>query len=901
MRTNLTCSKTIWSLSVLMLTLVASNAAAEYRGSRPLPDFGDKFRYGTFETEGNFVHNVGELQVNITNWGLIGSQPSRNARWSDAPSAMWPAGSGVDYLWSAGVWIGAIQNGVPTVSTGQFEVEILPNPDDPLETIWVTAQGQVNAARYPDTAFDDDGDGLENEDPLDGLDNDGDGAFDEDFAGIGNQHFRCTMRDNTALSQEFFPDHDPLDIEVVQETFQWENDSVDDFMGLQFQVRNIGIGDIQEIFLGFFADPDVGPRSGTAIAEDDLPFFVEEAVRAADGSLVPISIAIAYDADGDGGATSGFFGIMFLNHDTDVQGILAPPFVRIRSFQNFAGNQPFDRGGDPTNDAERYDVLSREEIDNVPPLGEEGKANDIRLLLANGPFPVLKPSETLTFQAAMVAGEGLDGLKRNAAEAALTFYGAYFDRDVNPDSGTKGRETQVCIEGAIVPTDPLFESFQDCVDSLDLMGANPPAPISPVDLDENGCIYVNADCPFEERRGTVDCTLDGTGVEASVLAGCTGVEGKEYFVPWLVGLAPDPPHMRLWQTDNRVHVFWNNISQLVPDVRLQKVDFESYRVWRADGWERPFGSSITNGPESRLWRLVAEFDVVDFFEDRRELGGGAGTAVQELPLGANTGLDVIAYTPAVFRDGSPESVEFAELEALVQQIVAENSSFFSPSIDPSKFLRYRGEDGAITPFGEQYPTLRDWECCYAQLDTLYAREVGIEFFEYIDKDVHNGIFYFYSVTATDFNSDPSGDELLPIGPGLVGDPQSNFEFAIPRPRAQTIAERDQLGHNIYVVPNPATRDALQDFSQLNPNGEDPTGVRVMFSNLPATQNTVRIFTLSGDLVETLEHDGTSGDGSLFWNLISRNGQEIVSGIYMYSVESSDTAFKRVIGRFVVVR
>ena len=42
-------------------------------------------------------------------------------------------------------------------------------------------------------------------------------------------------------------------------------------------------------------------------------------------------------------------------------------------------------------------------------------------------------------------------------------------------------------------------------------------------------------------------------------------------------------------------------------------------------------------------------------------------------------------------------------------------------------------------------------------------------------------------------------------------------------------------------------------------------------------------------------------GSAFWNLVSRNGQEVVSGIYLYSVESSDSAFDRVVGRFVVVR
>jgi hypothetical protein len=104
-----------------------------------------------------------------------------------------------------------------------------------------------------------------------------------------------------------------------------------------------------------------------------------------------------------------------------------------------------------------------------------------------------------------------------------------------------------------------------------------------------------------------------------------------------------------------------------------------------------------------------------------------------------------------------------------------------------------------------------------------------------------------------------------------------------------------------VVPNPATRESLSEFSQLFPNADDPTGVRVEFRNLPRSKNTVKIFTLSGDLVVEIPHDGREGDGSVSWNLVSRNGQEIVSGIYLYSVESDDDKFNRVVGKFTVIR
>jgi hypothetical protein len=37
-------------------------------------------------------------------------------------------------------------------------------------------------------------------------------------------------------------------------------------------------------------------------------------------------------------------------------------------------------------------------------------------------------------------------------------------------------------------------------------------------------------------------------------------------------------------------------------------------------------------------------------------------------------------------------------------------------------------------------------------------------------------------------------------------------------------------------------------------------------------------------VQTLTHDGSGGDGQHAWDLISRNGQDIESGVYLFTVE-----------------
>jgi hypothetical protein len=88
---------------------------------------------------------------------------------------------------------------------------------------------------------------------------------------------------------------------------------------------------------------------------------------------------------------------------------------------------------------------------------------------------------------------------------------------------------------------------------------------------------------------------------------------------------------------------------------------------------------------------------------------------------------------------------------------------------------------------------------------------------------------------------------------------------------------------------------------LSPNNDDPTGIKVEFRNLPMSMGTIRIYTVAGDLVQTLPFDGRRGVGTVEWDLVSRNGQDITSGVYLYSVETENENFDRFIDKFVVVR
>jgi len=878
---------------------------------------------GIYITDGSYVMNVGELHVNITNFGLIGSMAPATCSWCDAPSAQWPAGSGVEYLWAAGLWVGGTMLGERLVSTGQFEREILATSEIE-DTIYEAIGGslirppgnpEASGKRVPEAESNDDDDydnfGVAriDEETLNGFDDDDDGLIDEDFAQIGNQMMVCTMYDNTRLAAELNPDHTALNLKVIQKSYAWENDDADDFVGFEFEITNIGVAPINDVYIGFFADSDVGPRDRPGRAEDDMAGSFDGFVQARDRTWVPVTLGYMYDADLDDGASLGYFGVAFLSHDTDPTGNSAPEHVSLRGFRHFSGQAAFDQGGDPTNDSERYQLLSEEYI---MPATQEGRENDYRFLVSVGPFAELPPDETLTFQAALVCGNGLAGLVANAAEAVLTWQGNLFDLDSNSQTGTNGRESLICAND--FPEGAIFDWVADLIDQscvpTDFLLAFPR--ISADDLDEESCLYVNRDNCYEcGRQAGQYCTADNRLITTSwncydpTIAdvnkkGCTGIGGKETQVHWLVGMAPPPPGTRLWPTDRSVHVFWDNRSETTPDVRSNRIDFESYRIWRADNWERPYGASIENGPESGLWQLIAEYDLDNVYVQTRELIDGS-VVTDTLPLGRNTTLEEIRYTPVSLSDPTFEGLA----EAMHQVVALDSLGLYQsrPSLYDSDGNVVEGLE-ILLPW-QGYPAVLDtffWVTPRVALSPIHVAKSAIEFYEYVDNEVHNGFLYFYSVTATDHEMEINLDNTITIvGDGITGDPGTSFTDTRPGAVAQSAEERARNGANIYAYPNPATRDALEGFQQFYPNADDPTGVRVCFANLPQSSNSVKIYTLDGDLVETIDHDGSEGYGEVCWNLVSRNGQEVVSGIYLFTVESQDTRFDDFIGKFVIIR
>ena len=74
--------------------------------------------------------------------------------------------------------------------------------------------------------------------------------------------------------------------------------------------------------------------------------------------------------------------------------------------------------------------------------------------------------------------------------------------------------------------------------------------------------------------------------------------------------------------------------------------------------------------------------------------------------------------------------------------------------------------------------------------------------------------------------------------------------------------------------------------------------RIYFMNLPP-QCTIRIYTVTGDLVQTLTHDSTVDDGQEPWNLVSRDGMDVAFGIYLFHVDAPGVGTS--VGRFALIK
>jgi hypothetical protein len=191
-------------------------------------------------------------------------------------------------------------------------------------------------------------------------------------------------------------------------------------------------------------------------------------------------------------------------------------------------------------------------------------------------------------------------------------------------------------------------------------------------------------------------------------------------------------------------------------------------------------------------------------------------------------------------------------------------------------------------------------------------------YKYTDSDVVLGFSYWYYVSAyyegTGYNG-PGGETTTRIEThytnrnGSNGLWQKTYPFATTNPNYPTTAAGKQAIGGVHIVssalaaagdvanvgvrPNPYKRAALHD------NFSNVFDHKLLFYNLPP-ECTITILDVSGQVIDQIKFTSSDpNNGSVFWDMFSKDGMEVASGLYIYAVESPTGGLK--VGHFAILR
>jgi hypothetical protein len=195
---------------------------------------------------------------------------------------------------------------------------------------------------------------------------------------------------------------------------------------------------------------------------------------------------------------------------------------------------------------------------------------------------------------------------------------------------------------------------------------------------------------------------------------------------------------------------------------------------------------------------------------------------------------------------------------------------------------------------------------YDHAPDSFEYETGLRY-TFVDSNLVRGRTYVYAVTSRSipsvaFQEVVSGDSVInlavPVEPLESAKRTNAVRIELP------FTVSTSLGA-VAVVPNPYRTDRLYTLEQGGYEGTartwDEGRRKIKFINLPV-QCTIRVFSLAGDLVRTIRHDGTSADGvprgDTDMLLVSDSNRALASGVYLFTVESP---LGTQMGKFVVIR
>lgn len=779
------------------------------------------------------------------------------------------------------------------------------------------------------------------------YDDDGDGRFDEDGAPVSEQDFISYYYDYCPFGTDGDRDygvskgsnkHYPLNVRVRQMSYQWSYEYIKNLVYVEFNITNMSLVDtLYDCAMGIYMDADVGPQTwGSEKAADDKSGYIK-----GEG----YEFAYTYDADFDGGLTPGYVGARVCTPD--------PEQLEFHCWYWKVGDGPDDfnplslspagrtanekywllTGRNPN--VSKYTALRSENPDEME--WEQESPNDTRFLFAfygaqpgqpeytetdeNGMYYKrwnLAPNKTMKIVIAVFPGDDKEDLKKSALWAK-EIYGTAQNliTVVQPDTFPHYNPP----EPPEIPG--LYAELQDNGNRIDLYWDNrsefswdvktvPTADIgwqrpdsefliAGIDSDPNPFLPNNwpADFPdeFKPPRPGDPGYDDYKWMPGARVNPWTAYRLRHDFQGYTVWGRSGSGNQENWEMIKR----WDkvespqdmadySVNNGYPDV------FKNYGGYMGNDTDLPNRSDDPD-PNLRGWQKSEDYSLFYRLDENYTLVPN-GSVFYGWPI-YNPAVD---YSPAIQAQADAiyaanadildhKSMQAAQARLFKHEALTDEQfdALYDPKLIPLKTFAFPG--GGDEPDADQIEKVRR---------ERLARRMYRSSIMYPRK----GVEYYVAVTAFDRGIPENNLNYLETG----RDADANMKVFFPG----TLA-REKMD-DIKVVPNPYIGRSKFDGRYDNDEKGDKSR-RLWFINLPK-RCTIRIYTLAGDLVQTLEHDGAqptdivtvskaatqgiSADGIHPWDLLSKHHQIIAPGVYLFSVENkADKKIK--VGKFVIIK
>ncbi len=801
------------------------------------------------------MHDVGQLVLAVNNNGTFATGFTQatpadcfTGRAIPAGGGEYPKGSGVQYVFAASFWVGAVVGRDTLVSQGADGWEGLQE-------------------MYPDVSpFGD----MKKRSIIDPSAPEYDGAISEqDYIAVYSDTFR-TLSD----ADESGRPHIPLHIEVTQNSYSWSYSYAEDLVLFDYQIRNIGNQRLRNVYMGIYVDADVTGTDGQGF-DDDICGFKPVQNRKYGPCIFPDTVYIAWIADNDGDFEGGAVEAKPAPHVTATRIVRTPAETLNVSFnwwisngasaldfgpreRPVLGGDPFrDFGtggtGTPVGDRNRYYTLRNQEFDYdqiytasisssdevwlAPPpslASDFADGYDTRYLLSFGPFDI-SVGQTLPLSFSYLAGAEFHTDQSNAQQNLPDNPEAYYENLDFSDLGLNATWADWIYDNPGVDTDGDGYRGRARLVGTDSLGQ--------VVCDTGGWPAGPGDKGLLQENDFDTVWYKGDGV------------------PDFRGASPPPaPQFELAPSLGQIKVVFNGLrSETTKDNFANAVDFEGYRVY------------VGRDNRSTSYSLLTSYDLEDYNRYRWDTVR-AEWNLSETPFTLEQLRDLYGaeFEPLYWTPTRPWVVSEGEADIqyyfTMQDYNASDltladgiSKVYPDAPYPSTLIPAEADPSELTPSGR----LKYFE------------------YQYVVDDLLPTVPYYINVTAFDYGSPASGLPSLETAVSV------GAQCAYPQP---SLAEVEAQDLQVFVYPNPYRIDGT--YRELGFEGRDDVTrpdnrVReVHFANLPA-KATIRIYTMDGDLVKEIQHDNPGGCENgchNSWDLITRNTQMVVSGLYYWTVE-----------------